>query len=176
MSYSQIHSSCPQFVDVGACRLRRLGTYLRHKYLPLMPRHSTTGEREYSEFASQLRAARAKTRMTQAELGELVGVDGSSVSSWERGERLPSRDRVYRLYVALNLKDAALWTASGYLPPAQSGAGQIGSAPQEFSDVQADPTTSPDYIVLPGSFTREQEALLRAFARTLQEMGNNAFE
>ena len=141
-----------------------------------MPRDSTTGAGEYSEFASQLRAARAKTRMTQAELGELVGVDGSSVSSWERGERLPSRDRVYRLYVALNLKDRALWTASGYLPPAQSGAGQIGSAPQEFPEVQADPATSPDYIVLPGNFTPEQEALLRAFARTLQEMGNNAFE
>ena len=44
--------------------------------------------------------------MTQAELGALVGVDGSSVSSWERGERLPSRDRVYRLYVALNVKEA----------------------------------------------------------------------
>jgi transcriptional regulator with XRE-family HTH domain len=108
--------------------------------------------------------------MTQAELGALVGVDGSSVSSWERGERLPSRDRVYRLYVALNVKDPSLWEASGYLPPAQSGAGQIGAAPQEFPEVQADPTTSPDYIVLPGKFTPEQEALLRAFARTLLDM------
>ena len=42
--------------------------------------------------------------------------------------------------------------------------------------MQADPTTSPDYIVLPGSFSREQEALLRVFARTLQEMGNDAYE
>ena len=80
--------------------------------------------------------------MTQAELGALVGVDGSSVSSWERGERLPSRDRVYRLYVALNVKDPSLWAASGYLPPAQTGAGQIGAAPQEFPEVEADPTLS----------------------------------
>jgi len=108
--------------------------------------------------------------MTQTELGALVGVDGSSISSWERGERLPSRDRVYRLYVALNMKEPGLWEASGYLPPARTGAGQIGSAAQEFPEVQADPSTSPDYIVLPGRFTQQQETLLRAFARTLQEM------
>lgn len=137
-----------------------------------MPKSNHNDEAAFSEFASLLRAARARARMTQAELGALVGVDGSSVSSWERGERLPSRDRVYRLYVALNVKDPSLWSASGYLPPARSGAGQIGAAPQEFPDVEADPSTSPDYIVLAGRFSPEQEALLRAFARTLLDMDN----
>ena len=135
-----------------------------------MPRDNRQDEGAFSEFASLLRAARAKARMTQAELGALVGVDGSSVSAWERGERLPSRDRVYRLYVALNVQDPSLWAASGYLPPPRPGAGQIGAAPQEFPEVEADPSTSPDYIVLPGRFTPEQEALLRAFARTLLDM------
>ena len=141
-----------------------------------MPLAGSSEEGEYADFASLLRGARAKARMTQAELGALVGVDGSSVSSWERGERLPSRDRVYKLYVALNVKEPDLWEAAGYLPPAQTGAGQIGSAPQEFPEVEADPASSPDYIVLPGLFTPEQEALLRAFARTLLEMRNGAPE
>lgn len=51
--------------------------------------------------------------------------------------------------------------------------GQIGSAPQEFPEVEADPSTSPNYIVLPGKFTPEQEALLRAFSRTLLEMSKD---
>jgi transcriptional regulator with XRE-family HTH domain len=147
-----------------------MDTHVAMQYVSLMPGKSPQATGEFSEFASLLRAARAKARMTQAELGTLIGVDGSSVSAWERGERLPSRDRVYRLYVALNIKERDLWEAAGYLPPAMAGAGQIGSAPQEFPEVEADPSTSPDYVVLPGRFTPEQEALLRAFARTLLDM------
>ncbi|HEX4950810.1 MAG TPA: helix-turn-helix domain-containing protein [Blastocatellia bacterium] len=39
--------------------------------------------------AEEIRAARLKLNLTQAELGELFGVSGNSIARWERGEREP---------------------------------------------------------------------------------------
>lgn len=41
--------------------------------------------------ASILRQQRDKMGLTQEALGELLGVDGLTVSRWERGERLPQQ-------------------------------------------------------------------------------------
>lgn len=40
---------------------------------------------------SRLRERRDELSLTQEELGEKVGVDGMTVSRWERGESLPQR-------------------------------------------------------------------------------------
>lgn len=53
-----------------------------------------------SDFASSLRAHRAKADLSQAQLAELVGVDVASIQNWENGDYMPS------LRKALNLADA----------------------------------------------------------------------
>ena len=41
-----------------------------------------------------LRARRKAAKMTLEELGEAVGCTGAAVGSWERGEALPSADKL----------------------------------------------------------------------------------
>ena len=43
------------------------------------------------EAVSRLRQRRDELELTQEALGEMVGVDGMTVSRWERGESLPQR-------------------------------------------------------------------------------------
>lgn len=43
------------------------------------------------ECREKLGKKRKVDRITQEELGDLVGVDGMTVSRWERGESLPRR-------------------------------------------------------------------------------------
>jgi len=40
-------------------------------------------------FGADLRLARSKARLTQAEVGSLVGRHANTVAQWERGEQLP---------------------------------------------------------------------------------------
>ena len=56
-----------------------------------------------SDFASCLRAYRAKTDITQAELAKRVGVDTASVQNWENGDYMPSLRTTIRLADALGI-------------------------------------------------------------------------
>ncbi|HZD71233.1 MAG TPA: helix-turn-helix transcriptional regulator [Actinomycetes bacterium] len=53
-----------------------------------------------------IRAARRQAGLSQAELGELLGVRQSSVSQWERGSTMPST--IHLLTLAATLKYSLL--------------------------------------------------------------------
>lgn len=67
-------------------------------------------------FAGQLRGHRATAGLSQAELGSLIGVTGSAIGNWERGEDEPNRDNVYALERALGLDSGELSRLLGYAP------------------------------------------------------------
>ena len=53
--------------------------------------------RELNDFALWLLAYREDQNMTQDELGGLIGVDGSTVGTWERGECSPTYAMLCRI-------------------------------------------------------------------------------
>lgn len=55
------------------------------------------------KFAANLREARKKLRLTQAELGEKVGVSQRSIANYEAGNAVPYRPTLERLASVLNL-------------------------------------------------------------------------
>ena len=60
-----------------------------------------------------LRARRKAAKMTLEELGEAVGCTGAAVGSWERGEALPSADRLPRIAQALGCSIDELFKDAG---------------------------------------------------------------
>lgn len=64
-------------------------------------------------FAANLRASRARLGINQGELAETVGVNTTTVSSWERGENVPTANSLYALANALGTtpNDLLGWTA-----------------------------------------------------------------
>lgn len=52
----------------------------------------------------ELREARKRAGLSQAELGEAVGVHQNTVSAWERGLLVPSRDAMVRLLMVLGVE------------------------------------------------------------------------
>lgn len=56
-----------------------------------------------SDFASCLRAYRAKADLSQVELAKRVGVDVASVQNWENGDYMPSLRTTMRLADALGI-------------------------------------------------------------------------
>jgi transcriptional regulator with XRE-family HTH domain len=54
-------------------------------------------------LARYLTAARGKLELTQKQVGELLGVDASQVSRWERADQLPGAQRLSALADALHL-------------------------------------------------------------------------
>jgi transcriptional regulator with XRE-family HTH domain len=71
---------------------------------------------EERTFGGQLRGRRAEAGLNQAELGAMIGVTGSAIGNWERGEDEPTRDKVYALEQALNLEAGDLSRLLGYEP------------------------------------------------------------
>lgn len=63
---------------------------------------SDDGPGEARELAVGLRALRGQARKSTRELGRLVGISAANISNWERGERLPSEERVIQLLDALD--------------------------------------------------------------------------
>lgn len=58
--------------------------------------------------AALLFEARRKKRLTQRQVGELIGVDPSALSRWERGEALPTAANVSRLASTYDLGELEL--------------------------------------------------------------------
>jgi len=50
----------------------------------------------------KIRAYREQVKMSQGELGELLGVTRQTIAAWERGERTPSLEQLSRMSRALN--------------------------------------------------------------------------
>ena len=54
-------------------------------------------------FGVALRRARAKSKLSQDELGALLGVSGASVSAWERDQAKPTFDNLVGLHAHLRV-------------------------------------------------------------------------
>ncbi len=60
------------------------------------------------DFGQKLKRERIKKKMTQTQLGEIVGADKSRISDYENGRRRCSITTAYRLADALNIPTSAL--------------------------------------------------------------------
>jgi transcriptional regulator with XRE-family HTH domain len=58
-----------------------------------------------AEFGQKLRAARKAAGLTQEKLAELVGVEGPSVSRWEKGHDFPDDSRLPQICDALKITE-----------------------------------------------------------------------
>jgi transcriptional regulator with XRE-family HTH domain len=76
--------------------------------------------------ADEIKAARMKLNLTQAELGELFGVSGNSIARWERGEREPDAKGMMALaFEMLLTRQAMLDLASKKLLEAKTLLGEL---------------------------------------------------
>lgn len=97
-------------------------------------------------FGLALRAARKRSRRTQAEVGRLIDKDQTVVSVYERGEAEPPRDVVARLEEILALDAGDLSRYLGYVPvdpadapePVDPGPMLTGHAIAEITKATAD--------------------------------------
>lgn len=55
----------------------------------------------WQRFGDCLKQARLDHGLTQKELGGRIGVTSAAVSSWERAVRIPDKDTIIQLMVAL---------------------------------------------------------------------------
>lgn len=60
---------------------------------------------EARELAAGLRVLRDRSGMTTRALAEVIGASAANISNWERGERLPSEERLTQLLEALRASD-----------------------------------------------------------------------
>ena len=60
-------------------------------------------------LGENLREARRKSKMTQAELGEAVGYSQAAVAMWEKGLRTPDLDTLYKLANILHMEPSKLF-------------------------------------------------------------------
>jgi len=60
------------------------------------------------DYATQMREARERLRLTQAEVGGKVGVTGATISNWETGKTAPDEEQRATLDAALHLGDTSL--------------------------------------------------------------------
>ncbi|GAA1030713.1 MULTISPECIES: DUF4291 family protein [Amycolatopsis] len=114
---------------------------------------------------NQLRDLRTQAGLTQAELAERVSTDVSQISSYEKGEEIPSHEAVVRLAEALNTTVEQLVTSNGTAgttnappsssPLASSPANHRSSAPRR--DVRA-------------SFTDETITVYQAYSRQIADV------
>ncbi len=56
-----------------------------------------------SEFAANLRGARAKADLSQTQLAKLVDVDADSIRNWESGKYMPNLNVAVRLANVLDV-------------------------------------------------------------------------
>lgn len=61
-----------------------------------------------TDFASRLRALRIERNLSQAELGNRVGVGQSAISQFEMGEKTPRLETLLKLALALDVSTSLL--------------------------------------------------------------------
>ena len=62
-------------------------------------------------FPNRIREYRLKAGLSQKELGKLLGLGRSLISTWERGRTLPTLPNVFRLAKALDTLAESLYLA-----------------------------------------------------------------
>lgn len=62
-----------------------------------------TTEEQIRQIVEQMRIARFKQRMSQAELGRLIGVSGEAVCKWETGKQIPAIKNLFEACKALKM-------------------------------------------------------------------------
>ena len=93
-------------------------------------------ERQRRKFGESLRSVRDDLGLSQAAVGDRVGVTGSAVGQWETGKIEPARDTVFALERALDLDAGRLSRDLGYLPPDPL------DRPDVVAAIEADPRLS----------------------------------
>ena len=62
-----------------------------------------------NEFGIKLSKLRKERKLTQEELGELLGINGKSVSKWERGITMPSVENILKICVLFRISSDELF-------------------------------------------------------------------
>ena len=87
--------------------------------------------RQYPEVAAVLKKMRADSGLTQPALAEASGLDSSTVTRYESGERRPTAESCKRLAAALGVDRNALLLVCGYAPDYGSGPVTCRSVPAQ---------------------------------------------
>lgn len=88
--------------------------------------------------AEEIKAARLKLNLTQAELGELFGVSGNSIARWERGEREPDAKGMMALaFEMLLLRQSLIEMANKKLLEAKTLLGELLAEEQKSKQQRA---------------------------------------
>ena len=61
------------------------------------------------QLSGEIRGARSRLALSQAELAELVGVSRQTVNAWERGRRQPDADEIKAIAHATGVSVARLF-------------------------------------------------------------------
>ncbi len=104
------------------------------------------------EFRRQLVAARKARKLSQHDLGRMVGVAQSAVTQWETGKTTPTRERTFSIEYALGLRQGTL-------------AQFLGFGPAVGTPVTLRRTTVPDAINEDDRLTEPQRQLLLGLYR-----------
>ena len=113
-----------------------------------------------TDFATELRKERSGKRLSQRELGELIDIEPSTISTWEGGKRKrpPSRETVATIEVALEISDGRLLAAAGYSID-RSGTASIPVSADASAAGESAVATSLSYGGVPLSADQEREIL-----------------
>lgn len=68
-------------------------------------------EFDMSVLSANLRAARARTRCSQAEVGRILNISKSSIRSWEAGENAPGINSLFKLasFYGISIDELTGW-------------------------------------------------------------------
>ncbi len=69
-----------------------------------------------SNLGQRLKKARLRLRLTQADLGRLLGITRNAVALWEAGTNAPTMDRIEAIAENLNVSAEYLLTGTGNAP------------------------------------------------------------
>lgn len=72
-------------------------------------------EKELNEYVgNRIREERKKKRLTQGELGELIGVKHNTISAYEKGRNAPEQNAIFKIALALDVKVDDLFPAKDH--------------------------------------------------------------
>lgn len=102
------------------------------------------------DIGKQIQQARKKAGMTQAELGEQLGVSGAMIGQWENNQRNPKPETLVRLADALNMvlwellpnymsDNMKYWWENGYLAREEEWHDELEFAIEELEIRKNDP-------------------------------------
>jgi len=83
-------------------------------------------------FGAGLRAAREENESYQKDLGEVIGVEQSTISAWERDETLPVQDNLNKLFMVLPELKAGIDTGAVMRPESRDHAKPPGPQGMKF--------------------------------------------